>query len=106
MLKMHFFQGEALGALGAFEAEHDLKKFAADPNPDVSETCQIALGRLQWLRDHGSSSADLAVSFIMYHPVDKYSIVEFRSYRNPRTIPLTPLQSPLKKVPSNSLMNC
>lgn len=42
--------GEALGAIGDPSVEDVLRKHCKDPNVDVAETCQLALGRLEWLR--------------------------------------------------------
>ena len=41
---------EALGAIGEQSAGELLRRFAADPAREVAETCQLALGRLAWLR--------------------------------------------------------
>lgn len=55
--------GEALGAIGksTVEVKEALTKYAADPNPDVAETCEIALGRLEWLEKQADiESKDLS----------------------------------------------
>lgn len=44
------FTAEALGAIGSPEVENVLKEYSNDPVVDVAETCQIALGRIKWLR--------------------------------------------------------
>lgn len=43
--------GEALGAIGKSTTEviSSLTKFSTDQLPEVAETCQLALGRLEWL---------------------------------------------------------
>ncbi|KAH7727346.1 hypothetical protein AAVH_05006 [Aphelenchoides avenae] len=42
--------GEALGAIGDTSVCDVLKKYASDPTPEVAETCQLALQRLEWLK--------------------------------------------------------
>ncbi|XP_055636875.1 deoxyhypusine hydroxylase [Toxorhynchites rutilus septentrionalis] len=42
---------EALGAIGASEVEEILVKYSKDPVVEVAETCDIALGRVRWLRN-------------------------------------------------------
>jgi deoxyhypusine monooxygenase len=46
--------GEALGAIGAFQARPVLEKYRTDPIPEVAETCQLALLRLEYLEKVGS----------------------------------------------------
>lgn len=43
--------GEALGAIGDPSVSDILKKFSTDSALEVSETCQIALERMNWLED-------------------------------------------------------
>ena len=43
--------GEAMGAIGDSSICNILIKYRDDPAPEVAETCQIALARLNWLRD-------------------------------------------------------
>lgn len=45
---------EALGAIGDERARPVLEQFLKDPHPEVSESCQVALDLLAWMR-----SADL-----------------------------------------------
>lgn len=40
--------GEALGAIAHDECIEVLKKFSTDPAPEVSETCLLALSRIEW----------------------------------------------------------
>ena len=47
--------GEALGAIGDLSAAHVLEAHVTDSAPEVAETCQLALERLNWLR--GSEQA-------------------------------------------------
>lgn len=41
---------EALGAIGEEEAVPVLKKYLEDPNPEVSESCEVALDLIAWVR--------------------------------------------------------
>lgn len=49
---------EALGAIGEQSARPLLLAHAADPSREVAETCQLALGRLDWLAERGGSPQD------------------------------------------------
>ncbi|XP_067129099.1 deoxyhypusine hydroxylase [Centruroides vittatus] len=40
--------GEALGAIGCTQTKEILKKYTSDPVKEVAETCQLALGRIEW----------------------------------------------------------
>lgn len=40
---------EALGAIGDESARPVLQRFLADPNPEVSESCEVALDLLDWV---------------------------------------------------------
>ncbi|XP_069353731.1 deoxyhypusine hydroxylase [Eulemur rufifrons] len=44
--------GEALGAIGNPEVLELLKEYSTDPVVEVAETCQLAVQRLEWLRQH------------------------------------------------------
>lgn len=50
---------EALGAIGTPEVMEVLVKFSKDPVPEVSETCQMAIDRLNWLADGGKDDKEL-----------------------------------------------
>ncbi|CAI4224192.1 unnamed protein product [Auanema sp. JU1783] len=41
--------GEALGAIGDISARDVLVEYSKDPIPEVSETCELALQRLDWV---------------------------------------------------------
>eukprot|EP00088_Acartia_fossae_P054111 TRINITY_DN6190_c0_g1_i1.p1 TRINITY_DN6190_c0_g1~~TRINITY_DN6190_c0_g1_i1.p1 ORF type:complete len:299 (-),score=76.93 TRINITY_DN6190_c0_g1_i1:291-1187(-) len=47
---------EALGAIGTPEVLPILQKFTEDPVPEVSETCKLAVDRLNWLAKGGKDS--------------------------------------------------
>ncbi|XP_021492572.1 deoxyhypusine hydroxylase [Meriones unguiculatus] len=49
--------GEALGAIGNPEVLDLLKQYATDPVVEVAETCQLAVGRLEWLQQHPGEPA-------------------------------------------------
>ncbi|KZC04555.1 PREDICTED: deoxyhypusine hydroxylase [Dufourea novaeangliae] len=44
--------GEALGAIGDVNVIPVLKRYSEDNVPEVAETCQLALRRLQWLKSN------------------------------------------------------
>ena len=48
--------GEALGAIADPSVKEILRKYASDPCPEVSETCQIALGRVEWVENSGKDT--------------------------------------------------
>ena len=43
--------GEALGAIGSRDSLKVLKDHCSDPMPEVAETCQLAVERIEWLQD-------------------------------------------------------
>lgn len=49
--------GEALGAIGDPEVLDLLKQYSTDPVVEVAETCQLAVGRLEWLQQHPGEAA-------------------------------------------------
>lgn len=53
------FAGEALGAIGSVDVLETLQKYSKDPVPEVAETCELAVGRIQWVRDHSEKSSDV-----------------------------------------------
>ncbi|CAO2641280.1 Deoxyhypusine hydroxylase [Lemmus lemmus] len=57
--------GEALGAIGNPEVLDLLRQYSTDPVVEVAETCQLAVGRLEWLQQHpgeaGSAGPYLSV---------------------------------------------
>ncbi len=65
-----YVPGEALGAIGKYHENvlDTLKKYSNDKYEVVSETCQIALKRLEWLQNKDSSKEDLSEN--PYYSVD------------------------------------
>jgi deoxyhypusine monooxygenase len=64
--------GEALGAIGDYANQtvlNVLTEFLADENKAVSETCEIALQRLDWLRTQANIEAN-SLSTNPYYSVD------------------------------------
>ncbi|GBF91677.1 deoxyhypusine hydroxylase [Raphidocelis subcapitata] len=49
--------GEALGAIGAPDCLAALRAHAADAAPEVAETCQLALERIEYFASHGGGGA-------------------------------------------------
>ena len=63
--------GEALGAIGSPESISVLEAFCKDPIPEVAETCQLALLRINWLLDEKKKSEiDSAYKENPYSSVD------------------------------------
>lgn len=62
--------GEALGAIGEQDAHviDILKKYSNDPYKEVSETCQLALERLEWLKNKEKINENLSAN--PYYSVD------------------------------------
>ena len=48
--------GEAMGAIGDRSCRGVLEKFVADTKPEVAETCQLALARLDWFHQDLNAS--------------------------------------------------
>ena len=44
---------EALGAIGDVSVRSVLQQYCADPIPEVAETCQLALQRIDWVAEKG-----------------------------------------------------
>lgn len=61
------FLAEALGAIGCEESVQILEKYKNDPVVEVAETCQLALERIQWLKNPDNTENALKNP---YHSVD------------------------------------
>lgn len=53
---MLFVSGEALGAIGDVSVIPVLQEYSKDSVPEVAETCELALHRLEWLKSNDSST--------------------------------------------------
>lgn len=62
--------GEALGAIGDPSVEDVLRKYSKDPCVDVAETCQLALGRLEWLKSSAGMKQDKNTTGTQFLSVD------------------------------------
>jgi len=64
--------GEALGAIGIFSepVKQILTEFSKDSFPEVSETCELALGRLEWLEEQSKQTTEEKLSKNPYDSVD------------------------------------
>jgi len=51
--------GEALGAIGHEDAIDILKQYLNDPYPEVRETCELALARLEWLKENKKNGGEV-----------------------------------------------
>lgn len=60
---------EALAAIGAEESTPVLEKYCSDPHPEVSETCRIAVDRIEW-RKANPEEAKSEKSASHFHSVD------------------------------------
>lgn len=78
--------GEALGAIGHYtnNVKDILREYSTDPLPEVAETCQLALGRLEYLEQQDKLSEKENLSSNPYHSVDpappdvKQSVAELK----------------------------
>nr|NVI76167.1 nero [Cucujiformia] len=59
---------EALGAIGSEKALMHLYKFKSDPMAEVAETCELALDRINWLKNCSNKENELSKS--IYNSVD------------------------------------
>nr|NVI76071.1 nero [Cucujiformia] len=59
---------EALGAIGSERAISYLENYKNDPVIEVAETCELALERLNWLKNSGEDKDTLSSS--IFHSVD------------------------------------
>ena len=64
---------EALGAIGAERSRPCLESLLADPRPELSQTCQLALNVMNWRRDGGDPETMPAACACMLNP---YSSVD------------------------------
>lgn len=61
--------GEALGAIGDPSVLETLEKYCHDPVVEVAETCQLAVGRLQWLASEDANTENFsACQFLSVDP--------------------------------------
>ncbi|XP_073251576.1 deoxyhypusine hydroxylase-like [Porites lutea] len=61
--------GEALGAIGSSEVLDVLREYAKDPQTEVAETCQLAVQRIEWLKEQSSQESE-SLSTNPYKSVD------------------------------------
>jgi len=52
--------GEALGAIGDSSVLDLLREYSKDPVVEVAETCQLAVGRIEWLQSEASKNGNLS----------------------------------------------
>lgn len=76
--------GEALGAIGDSKVIPILEEYSKDPLPEVAETCELALRRLQWLDDPESGNEKLSNN--PYASVDPAPPCEMKSVDELKTI--------------------
>ncbi|KAF2068280.1 hypothetical protein CYY_010395 [Polysphondylium violaceum] len=73
---------EALGAIGNPVALNTLKEYSTDPVKEVSETCQLALSRLEWYTQNEPQSVEnkvyLSVDPAPPHPANTYTHQQLR----------------------------
>eukprot|EP00088_Acartia_fossae_P029633 TRINITY_DN3051_c0_g1_i1.p1 TRINITY_DN3051_c0_g1~~TRINITY_DN3051_c0_g1_i1.p1 ORF type:complete len:299 (-),score=77.71 TRINITY_DN3051_c0_g1_i1:200-1096(-) len=62
---------EALGALGTQEVMPILVQYCDDPVPEVSETCKMAVDRLNWLASGGKDDKDVFPSVDPAPPLEE-----------------------------------
>lgn len=61
--------GEALGAIGSSEVLDVLREYAKDPQTEVAETCELAVQRIEWLKEQSLQESE-SLSTNPYKSVD------------------------------------
>lgn len=61
--------GEALGAIGSSKVLDVLREYAKDPQTEVAETCELAVQRIEWLKEQSSQESE-SLSANPYKSVD------------------------------------
>lgn len=76
--------GEALGAIGDPSVIPLLEEYSNDSVPEVAETCQLALCRLQWLKLHNSknSTNSQKSSYMSVDPAPPAEITDVEKLRS------------------------
>ncbi|XP_051525713.1 deoxyhypusine hydroxylase [Myxocyprinus asiaticus] len=85
--------GEALGAIGNLKVLDLLKKYAEDPVIEVAETCQLAVRRLEWLKNGGDKTTEKTdenpyCSVDPAPPAPRKSVPELRTQLLDESLPL------------------
>ncbi|XP_028301352.1 deoxyhypusine hydroxylase isoform X2 [Gouania willdenowi] len=85
--------GEALGAIGDIQVLDLLKEYSKDPVIEVAETCQLAVGRLEWLQrgeqlEDGSTDGNPYSSVDPAPPAVRSKTSELRSILLDESLPL------------------
>lgn len=79
---------EALGAIGTKEVEPVLKKFCSDPVPEVSETCKMAVDRLDWLAKGGQDDASIYSSVDPAPPLKETDTAKLKQILLDESLPM------------------
>lgn len=79
---------EALGAIGTPEVLPVLKKFSADPVPEVSETCKLAVDRLNWLAEGGKEGSSEFSSVDPAPPLAEQNILKLKEILLDESLPM------------------
>jgi len=79
---------EALGAIGTPKVMSVLVKHSKDPVPEVSETCQMAIDRLNWLASGGQDNKELFSSVDPAPPLEEKDTVKLTSILLDESLPM------------------
>lgn len=79
---------EALGAIGGPEVLDILKEYSSDPVPEVSETCLLAVDRLNWLAAGGKENTSAFNSVDPAPPLDETNTEKLKTILLDETLPM------------------
>lgn len=79
---------EALGAIGDVQVLPVLKKYSDDPVPEVSETCKMAVDRMNWLSEGGNNDKSPYNSVDPAPPLAETSIAELKKVLLDESLPM------------------
>ncbi|XP_078043672.1 deoxyhypusine hydroxylase nero [Augochlora pura] len=74
--------GEALGAIGDVSVIPILEEYSGDCIPEVAETCQLALNRLQWLKSNDVSTNSKKSPYMSVDPAPPTDISDVQTLKN------------------------
>ncbi|XP_048416074.1 deoxyhypusine hydroxylase [Stegostoma tigrinum] len=80
--------GEALGAIGNPEVLETLRYYSHDPVIEVAETCQLAVKRIEWLRDNKDQNESQYCSIDPAPPALEKDIKKLRETLLDESLPL------------------
>jgi len=79
---------EALGAIGTEDVMPILEKFSLDSVPEVSDTCKMAIDRLNWLAEGGVDDKNLFPSVDPAPPLKETDTIKLKKILLDETLPM------------------